>query len=74
MTEESKPEIVKVQLPMPSGAGLALVYAEDRARQSLIGISKAARKVVLRKYKAFFYARWDGKRWHIGDEAPWQEW
>ena len=74
MTEATKPEIVKVVRPMYRGSVRADVY--DKGEIRLTKMTLPANLLHAMEYTpvAFFYATWDGKEWHIGDEAPWQEW
>lgn len=73
-------EIVKVQLPQftndPTiGRNTALVYAEGRSRTKQQEIPEDIAKIVRKKGgKAFYYARYQLKRWSLTRLAPWQLW
>jgi hypothetical protein len=55
-------EIVKVQTPLPSGEGPALIYAEGREREELRGLDARETALMRGDPKAFFRARWDDRR------------
>ena len=74
MTEATKPEIVKVQRAIFSENERALVYKKNNSHTTLMELPSSVLRTLRFRYKAFFYAKWDGENWHIGDEAPWQEW
>jgi hypothetical protein len=55
-------EIVKVQTPLPSGVGPALIYAEGRERTERRELDARELAKMRGDLKAFFRARWDDRR------------
>ncbi len=70
----SKRVIVKVQRPINSPDGPALIYDERRTHTVQCSLPSVAKRKMGDELKAFFWAHRKGQGWQIEDRAPWQEW
>lgn len=66
--------IVKVQMSPTDLTADALIYDGNREHQVFVPQTTYLRRKMAGEAKAFFYAKWNGAFWVLGNPAAWQPW